>query len=215
MLVLIGLLLALIPAAVIAYPFLRGGGREWLDDESSAAATLQRRWDAALDGIRSAELERAVGNLADADYRWLRRQYMREAAVVMRAMDLEREQEEAMLSAMDAEARRVRERVLGEDAAAAPPQDSVARQDADEAQDSASQDADGQRPQDSASQQDAATPLAQASASQSPAAPPPQASASQSPDAPPPQDIASPAADGQRQQDSAARQDAAPPPSAR
>ena len=66
MLVLIAIILALIPALIIAYPFLRRGeSSEWLDDESSPMATLQRRWEAALAGIRSAELEHAIGNLSD------------------------------------------------------------------------------------------------------------------------------------------------------
>ena len=116
MLVFIAVLLALIPALIIAYPFLRRGeSSEWLDDESSPLATLQRRWEAALDGIRSAELEHAIDNLSEEDYRWLRRQYMREAAVVMRAMELEQEEEEALLEQIEVESRRVRERVLGEE----------------------------------------------------------------------------------------------------
>ena len=120
MLVLIAVLLALIPAVIIAYPFLRRGeSAEWLDDESSPMATLRRRWEAALDGIRSAELEYAIGSLAEEDYRWLRRQYMREAAIVLRAMELEQEEEEALLTQIETESRRVRERVLGEDASAA------------------------------------------------------------------------------------------------
>ena len=115
MLVFIAVLLALIPAVIIAYPFLRRGeSSEWLDDESSPMATLQRRWEAALDGIRSAELERAIGNLSEEDYRWLRRQYMREAAVVMRAMELEHEEEEALLAQIEDESRHVRARVLGD-----------------------------------------------------------------------------------------------------
>lgn len=114
-LVFIAVLLALIPAVIIAYPFLRRGeSSEWLDDESSPMATLQRRWEAALDGIRSAELERAIGNLSEEDYRWLRRQYMREAAVVMRAMELEHEEEEALLAQIEDESRHVRARVLGD-----------------------------------------------------------------------------------------------------
>ena len=114
MLVLIAVLLALIPAVIIAYPFLRRGeSSEWLDDESSPMATLQRRWEAALDGIRSAELEHAIGNLSEDDYRWLRRQYMREASVVMRSMELEHEEEETLLTQIEVESRRVRERVLG------------------------------------------------------------------------------------------------------
>ena len=116
MLVLIAVLLALIPAVIIAYPFLRRGeSAEWLDDESSPMATLQRRWEAALDGIRSAELEYAIGSLAEEDYHWLRRQYMREAAIVLRAMELEQEEEEALLTQIETETRRVRARVLGED----------------------------------------------------------------------------------------------------
>ena len=122
MLVLIAVALALIPAIVIAYPFLRrGASREWLDDESSPMATLQRRWDAALDGIRSAELEYAIGSLAEEDYRWLRRQYMREAAVVMRAMELEQEEEEALLTQIKSESERVRARVLGDEGAVEQP----------------------------------------------------------------------------------------------
>ena len=116
MLVLIAIILALIPAVIIAYPFLRRGeSSEWLDDESSPLATLQRRWEAALDGIRSAELEHAIGNLSEEDYRWLRRQYMREAAIVMRAMELEQEEEEALLTQIEVESRRVRARVLGDE----------------------------------------------------------------------------------------------------
>ena len=119
MLVLLAIILALIPAVIIAYPFLRRGeSSEWLDDESSPAATLQRRWEAALDGIRSAELEHAIGNLSEEDYRWLRRQYMREAALVMRSMELEQEEEEALLTQIEVESKRVRERVLGDEQAA-------------------------------------------------------------------------------------------------
>lgn len=119
MLVLLAIVLAVIPAVIIAYPFLRRAESvEWLDDESSPMATLHRRWEAALDGIRSAELERAIGNLSEEDYRWLRRQYMREAAVIMRAMELEHEEEEALLTQIEVESRRVRTRVLGDEAGA-------------------------------------------------------------------------------------------------
>lgn len=114
MLILIAILLTAIPAVAIAYPFLRRSApAEWLDDESAPMAALQRRWDAALDGIKSAELEFAIGNLDEADYQWLRRQYMREAALVMRAMDLEDEQEQALLQTIETEAQQVRQRILG------------------------------------------------------------------------------------------------------
>ena len=116
MLVFLAIVLAIIPAVIIAYPFLRRGeSAEWLDDESSPAATLRRRWEASLDGIRGAELEYAIGSLSEEDYRWLRRQYMREAAIVLRAMELEHEEEEALLTQIEVESERVRARVLGDE----------------------------------------------------------------------------------------------------
>ena len=109
MLVLIAILLALIPALAIAYPFLRPGASEWQDDEGSTQAALERRWDTALTTLRSAQLDHAVGNLTPADYRLLRRQCLRAAAAAMRAMRLEPDQEEAMLARLGAEGRRGRE----------------------------------------------------------------------------------------------------------
>ena len=100
MLILIAILLALIPAVAILYPILRGPrGGEPFEDESSAQAELQRRWDAALGGLKNAELERSIGTLAEEDYQWLRQQYMKEAALVMKAMELE----EDLLSSIELE----------------------------------------------------------------------------------------------------------------
>ena len=110
MLVLIAILLALIPALAIAYPFLRPSASEWQDDEGSTTqAALERRWDTALTTLRAAHLDHAIGNLTPADYRHLRRQSLRHAAAAMRAMRLEPDQEEAMLARLEAEARRGRE----------------------------------------------------------------------------------------------------------
>ena len=116
MLVLIALLLALIPAVAILYPFVRrvtASGS--VTDEGSAGSELARRWDAALEGLKSAELEHAIGNLEDADHSWLRGQYMTEAALVLKAMDLEEDQETSLLSSMQREVRKVRARVAGPD----------------------------------------------------------------------------------------------------
>ena len=118
MIVLITLALALIPAAAILYPFLRRRhGPAVLEDETSPHAELQRRWDAALAGLRTAEVERAVGSLAEDDYRWLRERYMTDAAVVMKSMELEEQEEREMLAAVEREVRQVRERILGENGA--------------------------------------------------------------------------------------------------
>lgn len=114
MLILIALILAAIPAVAILYPFvMRGSGHEWKEDEGAPIAELERRWDAALAGLKSAELELSIGNLDDEDYLWLRRQYMREAATVMRAMELEEEQEEELLARVETQIQEVRARALG------------------------------------------------------------------------------------------------------
>ena len=112
--IILALLLALIPAAAILYPLLRGLGRdEFAEDESSQTAEFARRWEAALDGLRNAELESALGNLDEEDYRWLRRQYMVEAALVLKGMELETAQEREFMEQVEHEVRRVRERALG------------------------------------------------------------------------------------------------------
>ena len=133
MLVLIGVLLALIPLAAIAYPFLRGRGDAFVaEDESSTYSELSRRWEEAVTGIKGAELERAIGNLDEADYARLREQYMTEAASVMKAMDLEEQQEQELLAGIELEAGRVRQGVLGEDGAVAEGASSSAREPGDD-----------------------------------------------------------------------------------
>lgn len=116
MLVLIAVLLALIPAAAILYPFLRNPDTaSVLADESSTQSELARRWEVAVAGLKNTELERAIGNLADEDYRLLREQYMTDAALVMKAMELEEQQEQELLAGIEHEVQRVRQRVLGGD----------------------------------------------------------------------------------------------------
>ena len=114
MLVLVAVLIALVPAVIVLYPLARRlGSDEFDDDESSVTAELTRRWESALAGLKAAELELSIGNLSDEDYRWLREQYTTEAALVMKAMDLEDQQQEELLARMKAEVDRARERALG------------------------------------------------------------------------------------------------------
>ena len=116
MLVLIAVLLALIPAVAVLYPFLRGrNGALAFGDETSNYAELTRRWDSVVAGLRNAELERAIGTLAEADFRLLREQYMADAALVMKAMELEEQQEGEMLADIEDEVQEVRRRFLGGD----------------------------------------------------------------------------------------------------
>ena len=117
MIILIVLLIALLPAIAVLYPFVRGNvANQWLDDESAPLADLERRWDSAISGIKNAELEYSIGNLVEEDYLWLRQEYMHEAAQVMHSMELEEEQEAELLAAIELEIQQVRERISGSDA---------------------------------------------------------------------------------------------------
>ena len=114
MLVLIAVLLALIPAAAILYPFVfRRGLASVFRDETSTYSELTRRWEAAIAGLKSTELEHAIGNLTEEDYRDLREQYMLEAAAIMKSMELEDRQEEELLATVAEEVRAVREGITG------------------------------------------------------------------------------------------------------
>ncbi len=115
MIIVITIALTLIPVVAILYPFLRRHGLSGsLEDETSPRADMERRWDAALTGLRTAELERAVGSLNEDDYRWIRERYMTDAAVVMKSMELEEQEELDMLASVEHEVRQVRERILGD-----------------------------------------------------------------------------------------------------
>ena len=119
MLVLIAVSLAVAVALVIALPFIRPartGGEP--PDESSSVAEIGRRWDSVVAGLRSTELEHALGNLTDEDRRSIMEQYMLEAAGLMKEMRLEEDQEEALVTELGRQVREVRARLLGPDSAA-------------------------------------------------------------------------------------------------
>lgn len=112
MLVLIGILLAAIPAAFILWPFVVELRRDEFDyDEGAPQADLMRRWDVAVSGLANAELDHGLGNMTDGDYSTVRQQLMSEAAAIMREMELSADEEERMLSALREEVRIVRARV--------------------------------------------------------------------------------------------------------
>jgi hypothetical protein len=114
MLILIATLLALIPTAAILYPFVfKKGISSVFHDETSTYSELTRRWEASVAGLKSTELEHAIGNLMDDDYADLKEQYMLEAARVLKAMELEDQQEDELLASVSREVRAVRERFSG------------------------------------------------------------------------------------------------------
>ncbi len=115
MIVAIAILLALLPALFILWPFVAGLRRDEFEyDEGAPQADLMRRWDATVAGLASTELDHALGNLTGEDYRGLRTQLMSEAADLMREMELSEDEEERMLTALGEELLAVRSRIEGE-----------------------------------------------------------------------------------------------------
>ena len=115
MLILVAVALTLIPAALILWPFVAGLARDEFEyDEGAPQADLTRRWEAAVAGLSSAELDHGLGNMTESDYRTVRGQLMVEAATVMREMELGESEEERMLAALSEELRAVRARVPGQ-----------------------------------------------------------------------------------------------------
>ncbi|MCL0028974.1 hypothetical protein M1N23_02365 [Dehalococcoidia bacterium] len=115
MLVLTAILIALVPTIAILWPFVAGTSRyEFESDESAPRADLMHRWDTAVEGLRSAELEHAIGNLETSDYQLVRVELMTEAAIVLKTMELEEAEEQQMLGAVNQELQAVRTRALGE-----------------------------------------------------------------------------------------------------
>ena len=115
MLVLATILIALLPTIAILWPFVAGISRcEFEADESTPRADLMHRWDAAVEGLKSAELEHAIGNLDTSDYQLIRIELMTEAANVLKTMELEEAEEQQILGAVNQELQAVRDHTLGE-----------------------------------------------------------------------------------------------------
>ena len=115
MLVTIAIFLVLIPAIAILWPFVfTSKNTVPSDDETSVHFEWERRWETAVAGLKSAELEHAIGNLNRDDYTVLREQYMIEASVVMKEMELGEKQEEDLLDSIRLEMLAIRETVAGE-----------------------------------------------------------------------------------------------------
>ena len=116
MLVFMAFVLALIPAVAIAYPFLRKAGRSLLSDDDTQGVELTSRWETAIGGLRNTELEWAIGNLEDVDREWLRERYMTDAALVLKELELEEAEEQALMASVERELKRVRVQAGGGDA---------------------------------------------------------------------------------------------------
>ena len=114
MIVTVAIILTLVPVLRILWPFVMGLRRDEFEyDEGAPQADLMRRWDAAVAGLASTELDHSLGNLSDEDYQGLRTRLLTEAADLMREMEMSEEEEERMLVALSEEVRGVRARIEG------------------------------------------------------------------------------------------------------
>ena len=112
MIVTVAIILTLVPALLILWPFVMGLRRDEFEyDEGAPQADLMRRWDAAVAGLTSTELDHSLGNLSDEDYQGLRTRLLMEAADLMREMELSEEEEERMLANLSEEVRGARSRI--------------------------------------------------------------------------------------------------------
>ena len=118
MLVLVALLLTLIPAIAILYPFLRRRrpGEE-LEEEGSPESDLARLWESTIVALKNTDLEWEIGNLAEEDHRRIREHYMTEAAIILKKMDLAEDEERALLKSVDLEVQQFQLSANAEDGA--------------------------------------------------------------------------------------------------
>ena len=116
MLALVAVLLIIIPAIAILYPFVHEFSTATsFEDEGVTNAELSQRWEVALDGLKNTELEWSLGNLAKDDYSSLRKQYMTDAATVMKEMELEEQDKKELLNVVELEVLQVRRSLVGGD----------------------------------------------------------------------------------------------------
>ena len=99
MIFLISVLICLVPFSAIAYPLIRKVATKNPApvDESSLELELDRRWQAALEGMATSEIEFMVGNLSEPDYASLRESYMVEASIVLQMAQFSSQQQQEIL----------------------------------------------------------------------------------------------------------------------
>jgi len=96
---LISVLICLVPFSAIAYPLIRKVATKNPApvDESSLELELDRRWQTALEGMATSEIEFMVGNLSEPDYASLRESYMVEASIVLQMAQFSSQQQREIL----------------------------------------------------------------------------------------------------------------------
>ena len=99
MIFLISVLICLVPFSAIAYPLIRKVATKNPApvDDSSLELELDRRWQTALEGMATSEIEFMVGNLSEPDYASLRESYMVEASIVLQMAQFSSQQQQEIL----------------------------------------------------------------------------------------------------------------------
>jgi predicted PurR-regulated permease PerM len=88
MLILISVVLVLVPALAIIYPFLiKNSDHSIVRNEQQDRLELQIRLDNALLGLKDLESERLLGTLSDKDYLLMKDQYLLEASMLIKSME--------------------------------------------------------------------------------------------------------------------------------
>jgi hypothetical protein len=100
MLVLSTFILSLIPAIILILPLVKKHATNVFipQDESSLLADLERRWESSIEGLMGIELEYGIGNLRREDYDFLKETYYYEAALVLKALKLSKNEEEQLMA---------------------------------------------------------------------------------------------------------------------
>ena len=104
MLVISSIVVTLIPISLILYIFFKKTSlHEFEKIRPDSNFQYRNQWDNAVQGLVNAEIEVAIGNLDQSDYEWIRTQYINEAAIALRSMELPKIQEDRMLKDLQKE----------------------------------------------------------------------------------------------------------------
>lgn len=114
MILLISAIIVLLVGGVIILPFL--GARNLymeLDEEGSIQADLGYRWEGLVTSLQDVEADRSFGTLSNDDYQWLKQRYMAEAVTLLKAAEIEQQEQSSWWESIEAELEQVRQRILG------------------------------------------------------------------------------------------------------
>ena len=84
-----------------------------LDEEGSIQADLGYRWEGLVTSLQDVEAERSFGILSNDDYQWLKQRYMAEAVTLLKAAEIEEQEQSSLWESIEVELEQVRQRILG------------------------------------------------------------------------------------------------------